>query len=288
MDRAFVIYELVKSAQVAGHLLRNMKDSDMGRFICKAPIAVWWKCDLLKEFGFSQYAKIGDSAQHSLKENRGQKLSIRSFLSVWEFESREFASYEEVEQYLTSSPWRAWHILEVWENGLKTWSFYYMGLHLIYFTHWEAVSKGDTDTLLFAPNNMSTVDLSVPFLMGDLLEIDCTPFSPVKHGVVLSEDIQMLFLDSTGELSVDSLESGCIFGTGCHNVIPPLYGADVVKHTNEEILEELRNYIGGNVHKAEKILYYFRKYSDGSNRLERDYFLWLMEKGGEMNSGIEE
>ena len=82
MDRAFIIYELVKSAQVAGHLLRNMKDDHMGKFICKAPVTVWWKCDLLREFGFPQYAEIREAAQHSLKENK--QFTLRSFLSAWE------------------------------------------------------------------------------------------------------------------------------------------------------------------------------------------------------------
>jgi len=282
MDRAFIIYELVKSAQVAGYLLRNMKDSDIGKFICKAHVTVWWKCDLLREFGFTQYAEIGEAAQHSLKENK--QFTLRSFLSAWEFESREFASYGEVEQQLENSPWRAWHILDVWEHGLKTWSFYYTGPYLIYFTHWDEVSKGDTDSLLFAPNNMRTVDLPNPFQVGDLLEIDCTPFAPMKNAVVLSEDMQIVFLDSNGDLCIDSFESGCMFGTGKHNVIPPLYGAELVKHTNVFILEELRNYISGDVEKAEKILHCFRKYSKGSNRLEQGYFLWRMEQSGEMVS----
>ena len=282
MARAFIIYELVKSAQVAGHLLRNMKDSDMGKFICKAPVTVWWKCDLLREFGFPQYAEIGEAAQHSLKENK--QFTLRSFLSAWEFESREFISYEEVEQQLENSPWKAWHILDIWENGQKTWSFYYTGAHLIYFTHWEAVSKGNTDTLLFAPNNMRTVDLSVPFQVGDLLEINCTPFAPMKNAVVLSEDMQIVFLDSNGDLCIDSFESGCMFGTGKHNVIPPLYGADLVKYSNDYILLALRNYIGGKAENAEKVLHCFRKYSKGSNRLEQGYFLWRMEQHGEMVS----
>lgn len=282
MDRAFIIYELVKSAQVAGYLLRNMKDDHMGKFICKAPVTVWWKCDLLREFGFPQYAEIGEAAQHSLKENK--QFTLCSFLSAWEFESREFISYEEVEQQLENSPWKAWHILDVWENGQKTWSFYYMGAHLIYFTHWEAVSKGDTDSLLFAPNNMRTVDLPNPFQVGDLLEIDCTPFAPIKNAVVLSEDMQIVFLDSNGDLCIDSLESGCMFGTGKHNVIPPLYGAELVKYSNADILAELRNYIGGKAENAEKVLYCFRKYSKGSNRLKQGYFLWRMEQHGEMVS----
>lgn len=50
-----------------------------------------------------------------------------------------------------------------------------------------------------------------------------------------------------------------VFGTGNRNIIPPLYGADLVKHTNEEFLEDLRNYIGGNGNKVERILHYFRE-----------------------------
>lgn len=284
MDQAFIIYELAKSAQVAGHLLRNLDCFDMGQFIAKAGITLQWKIDLLEEFGFPQYAQLGEAALLSLKASKGKQYLLRSFLSAWEFESIEFANYEEVEQQLENSPWKSWHILDVWENGLKTWSFYYTSSYLIYFTHWEAVSKGDTDALLFAPNNMRTLDLPVPFQVGDLLEIDCTPFAPVKNAVVLSENMQIVFLNSNGELCIDSLKSGCMFGTGKHNVIPPLYGADLVKYSNDYILLALRDYIGGKAENAEKILHCFQKYSKGSNRLEQGYFLWCMEQSGEMVS----
>ena len=285
MEQAFVIFELVRSAQVAGHLLRNSDRFDMGQFITKASITLQWKIDLLKEFGFLQYAQSAEAAMHSLNENRGKTFLLRSYLSAWEFESIEIANYEDVEQQLAKDPLRAWHILEIWENRdgqrLKTWSFYSVEQYWTYFTHWEAVSNGDTASLLFAPNNMRTVDLPVPFQVGDLLEIDCMPFAPVKHAVVLSEDMQILFLDAHGDLCIDHLESGCIFGTGNHNIIPPLYGADLVKHTNEDFLEDLRNYIVGNENRAQRLLHYFREYSDGRNRLQQDDLLRRMEDDGE-------
>lgn len=285
MEQAFVIFELVRSAQVAGHLLRNSDRFDMGQFITKASITLQWKIDLLKEFGFLQYAQSAEAAMHSLNENRRKTFLLRSYLSAWEFESIEIANYEDVEQQLAKDPLRAWHILEIWENRdgqrLKTWSFYSVEQYWTYFTHWEAVSNGDTASLLFAPNNMRTVDLPVPFQVGDLLEIDCMPYAPVKHAVVLSEDMQILFLDAHGDLCIDHLESGCIFGTGNRNIIPPLYGADLVKHTDEDFLEDLRNYIVGNENRAERILHYFREYSDGSNRLQQADLLRLMEENGE-------
>lgn len=285
MEQAFVIFELVRSAQVAGHLLRNSDRFDMGQFITKASITLQWKIDLLKEFGFLQYAQSAEAAMHSLNENRRKTFLLRSYLSAWEFESIEIANYEDVEQQLAKDPLRAWHILEIWENRdgqrLKTWSFYSVEQYWTYFTHWEAVSNGDTASLLFAPNNMRTVDLPVPFQVGDLLEIDCTPYAPVKHAVVLSEDMQILFLDAHGDLCIDHLESGCIFGTGNHNIIPPVYGADLVKHTNEDFLEDLRNYIVGSEDRAERILHYFREYSNGSNRLQQADLLRLMEENGE-------
>ena len=285
MEQAFVIFELVRSAQVAGHLLRNLDRFDMAQFIAKAGITLQWKIDLLKEFGFLQYAQSAEAAMHSLNENRGKTFLLRSYLSAWEFESIEIANYEDVEQQLAKDPLRAWHILEIWENRdgqrLKTWSFYSVEQYWTYFTHWEAVSNGDTASLLFAPNNMRTVELPVPFQVGDLLEIDCTPYAPVKHAVVLSEDMQILFLDAHGDLCIDHLESGCIFGTGNHNIIPPVYGADLVKHTNDDFLEDLRNYIGGDGNKAERILHYFRQYAKGSNRLRQDDLLRRMEDDGE-------
>lgn len=285
MEQAFVIFELVRSAQVAGHLLRNLERFDMAQFIAKAGITLQWKIDLLKEFGFLQYAQSAEAAMRSLQESGGKQYLLRSYLSAWEFESIEFANYEDVEQQLAKDPLRAWHILEIWENRdgqrLKTWSFYSVGRYWTYFTHWKAVSNGDTASLLFAPNNMRTVDLPVPFQVGDLLEIDCTPYAPVKHAVVLSEDMQIVFYDAHGDLCIDRLESGCIFSTGNHNILPPLYGADLVRHTNEVPLEELRNYIVGNENRAERILQYFRKYSNDGNRLKQGHLLWRMEENGE-------
>lgn len=285
MEQAFVIFELVRSAQVAGHLLRNLDRFDMAQFIAKAGITLQWKIDLLKEFGFLQYAQSAEAALFSLKEKRGQRFLLRSYLSAWEFESAEFADYEEAERQLAKTPFHVWHILEVWEerNGqrLKTWSFYSVEQYWTYFTHWEAVSNGDTASLLFAPNNMRTVDLPVPFQVGDLLEIDCMPYAPVKHAVVLSEDMQILFLDAHGDLCIDHLESGCIFGTGNRNIIQPLYGADLVKHIDEDFLEDLRNYIVGNENRAQRLLHYFREYSDGRNRLQQDDLLRRMEDDGE-------
>ena len=285
MDQAFIIFELVKSAQVAGHLLRNLDRFDMSQFISKANIILDWKIDLLKEFGFPQYAKSAEAAMLSLQESGGRQYLLRSFLSAWEFESIEFANYGEVAKQLEKDPLGAWHILEIWEHRdgqrLKTWSFYSVGRYWTYFTHWEAVSNGDSASLLFAPNNMRTVALPAPFQVGDLLEIDCTPYAPVKSAVVLSEDMQILFLDAHGDLCIDRLESGCIVGTGNHNIIPPVYGSDLVKHTNEDFLEDLRNYIVGNENKAERILRYFREYSDDGNRLKQGHLLWRMEENGE-------
>ena len=284
MEQAFVIFELVKSAQVGGHLLRNLERFDMSQFISKANIILDWKIDLLKEFGFPQYAKLAEAAMHSLNENRGKTFLLCSYLSAWEYESIEFENYGEVAQQLEKASLGAWHILEIWEHRdgqkLKTWSFYSMWQYWSYFVHWEAVSNGDTASLLFAPNNMRTVELPVPFQVGDLLEIDCTPFAPVKNAVVLSEDMEIIFRDSRGDLCIDRLESGGIYGTGNQNIVPPVYDADVKKHTNDCFFEDLRNYIGGKGNKAEKILQYFRDYSYGSNRLKYDYLLWLMKEDG--------
>ena len=284
MEQAFVIFDLVRSAQVAGHLLRNLDRFDMAQLIAKARITLQWKTDLLKEFGLPQYAKSAEAAMRSLQESGGKQYLLRSYLSAWEFESIEFANYEDVEQQLAKDPLRAWHILEIWENRdgqkLKTWSFYSMWQYWSYFVHWEAVSNGDTASLLFAPNNMRTVELPVPFQVGDLLEIDCTPFAPVKNAVVLSEDMEIIFRDSRGDLCIDRLESGGIYGTENQNIVPPVYDADVKKHANDYFFEDLRNYIGGKGNKAEKILQYFRDYSYGSNRLKYDYLLWLMKEDG--------
>lgn len=284
MEQASVIFELVRSAQVAGHLLRNLDRFDMGQFISKADIAMQWKIDLLKALDFPQYVQSAEAAMRSLNEYRGKTFLLRSYLSAWEYESIEFANYGEVAQQLEKASLAAWHILEIWEHRdgqkLKTWSFYSMWQYWSYFVHWEAVSNGDTASLLFAPNNMRTVELPVPFQVGDLLEIDCTPFAPVKNAVVLSEDMEIIFRDSHGDLCIDRLESGGIFGTGNQNIVPPVYGADVKKHANDYFFEDLRNYIGGKGNKAEKILQYFRDYSYGSNRLKYDYLLWLMKEDG--------
>lgn len=285
MDRTFIIYELVKSAQVCGHLLRNLRDDQMGLFICKANILLEWKIDLLQEAGFWNDARIGETALRSLQEKRGQWFRLRSHLSAWEFGCMELANFEDVERQLAKDPLGAWQLLEVWERkdgqSLRTWSFYMEMGKPVYFCHWEAVSKGNTESLIFAPNNMCTVDLPLPFQIGDLLKIDCTPFAPVKEALVLTEDLQILFPDGNGGIYVDTLSSGSVFGSDRWNIIPPLYGADLIKHDTQMTLTGIRDYIAGDAGKAKNILHWFRKYAKDRNRLSEVALLHLVERWAE-------
>lgn len=78
--------------------------------------------------------------------------------------------------------------------------------------------------------------LPVPFAAGDVITIDCRPFVPFKHGVIVSIGdnhdcccVQCLYAKSDGTLDVGALKHSHVFDDGVTPYISPLYGAQKVQ-----------------------------------------------------------
>lgn len=80
--------------------------------------------------------------------------------------------------------------------------------------------------------NATGLYLPVPFSAGDVITIDCTPFAPAKHGVIVSVGdnndcccVQCMYLKNDGTLAVGALKHSALFENTPY--ISALYRAEI-------------------------------------------------------------
>lgn len=88
----------------------------------------------------------------------------------------------------------------------------------------------------FGMDNALGLYLPVPFAAGDVITIDCRPFAPFKHGVIVSIGdnhdcccVQCLYAKSDGTIDVGALKHSHVFDDGFTPYISPLYRAVIVQ-----------------------------------------------------------
>ena len=101
----------------------------------------------------------------------------------------------------------------------------------------------------FGMSNALGLYLPVPFAAGDVITIDCRPFVPFKHGVIVSIGdnhdcccVQCLYAKSDGTLDVGALKHSSVFDEGVTPYISPLYNAQIVQSSlpaNDEYFREV-------------------------------------------------
>lgn len=115
------------------------------------------------------------------------------------------------------------------------------------------------------------LNLRVPFGVGDVVTIDCRPFAPLRHGIVLEPEREgraeccmprMLLLDDyeskrKGELIWDNVSpkhaGGLNLGLRGYS---PLYNMELYEGAlpeEERIISEVREWLGGNAEKGKKL-----------------------------------
>lgn len=87
----------------------------------------------------------------------------------------------------------------------------------------------------FGISNALGLYLPVPFSAGDVITIDCTPFAPAKHGVIVTIgdnhdccSVQCLYLKKDGTLDIGGLKHSHVFDT-LTPYVSVLYKAEVAK-----------------------------------------------------------
>lgn len=100
------------------------------------------------------------------------------------------------------------------------------------------------------------LNLPVPFEIGDIITIDCRPFTPVKHGVIVEKGdnrdcccVQCAWINEEGQVKTGALKHTTVFFDKSFVRISPLYRAEVfegelpheeqpLKETSESVCRE--------------------------------------------------
>lgn len=188
---------------------------------------------------------------------RDEKLSFNAPFLSWEKVMEHIRG--EIAEY--GDDWYdcQWYVLEKWvptEAGEmeRCYTYWIIGDQVMYY-------RGKDDE-----NRMDHVDpnLPVPFHVGDILTIDCRPFAPVKHALLIERGDNMdccclhgLCRDEkTGLWRTGAVKHWSLFG----NYLDPLYTAiyrlsrfDGELPPEEQLLLEVQRAINGDEEKGRKL-----------------------------------
>jgi len=116
----------------------------------------------------------------------------------------------------------------------------------IWFVEKEYLRYGD-----FASSQ--DLNLPVPFEIGDIITIDCRPFAPLKHAVIVKIgdnwgccSVQCMWVDNDGNIDRGALKHSSVFDDKTFILVSPLYRAEVFKGElpeNEAFLKEISEFV---------------------------------------------
>lgn len=131
-----------------------------------------------------------------------------------------------------------WYILKKWapdDRGVmvNTYTYYMIEVEVIYFES-NFADEVIENRSHYAVSGDS-LNLPIPFEVGNLLTVDCTPFMPPVTALLIEKGdnhdcccLQVLYKDTTGELRTAALKHGLHFTTASGedywpNIVSPLY-----------------------------------------------------------------
>lgn len=168
--------------------------------------------------------------------DREDYIPFRSFQAAIEYIKDDAAEWldwtccaESVEEALT------WFEIEKWSGDDR---MFLKGTYTVSKCGevWNYQTKDNQFHHKFGVQNALSLNLPVPFVAGDVISIDCRPFVPYKHGVVLSVGdnadcccVQCLYEKSDGTLGVGALKHSHVFDDGYTPFVSPLYKAQKVQ-----------------------------------------------------------
>ena len=122
-----------------------------------------------------------------------------------------------------------------------------------YFPHRDFASSQD-------------LNLPVPFETGDIITIDCRPFAPLKHAVIVKTGdnwgcctVQCMWVDNDGNIDRGALKHSSVFDDKYFIQIPPLYRAEVYDGElpeKEACLKEISSHVYRNEEKGSALWMY--------------------------------
>lgn len=170
----------------------------------------------------------------------------------WEF-SEPFTTFDaamkHLKELIADEEWDentlCWTMLEKWvpnDDGTmeNTYTYYLIKDKVVYF---ERGRYGDTfDGYV---SSMS-LNLPIPFEVGDVVVLNCLPFAPVKVALLTEVEncdccgVQMLYHDTDGEWKTGALKHGHGWGS-YYPLLSPLYRLKKLELSEKEIPNLLKN-----------------------------------------------
>lgn len=194
---------------------------------------------------------------------------IDSGMPVLSFEKALNYIHYDINECETDESCTCWYELQKWVPNVDgtmshTYTYYLWLDQVIYFEKTEVVysdkENSESITFLFEPktyrfsSDSQDLNLPIPFHVGDIVTIDCRPFQPVHHAVILEVGdnidcccVQALCSTETGTWILGALKHGNIFLNG-FSFISPLYRlaecTDLLPE-QEKLLYQLQEYLAG-------------------------------------------
>lgn len=256
-----IINELFASRDMRKYLIENAFDFSeqaICDLIYSAPIDYMRKAELLTKFTWTIKSCITQANSinkilQDIKLNERELFILCSYCnennSEVQFETFPFYSYEKALEYINSEEYdddhtTCWHRLEKWipdNNGNLTETISYEIIH---------------GKLCYHPYQEPSYFVPTPFKAGDIIAVDCRPFYPVKHLVVIEAGDNRdccypsaIYLNADGTLASGAVKHNHIFGGASVSCpIPALYSAELFTGTlpeNEAILTKISHWING-------------------------------------------
>ena len=104
------------------------------------------------------------------------------------------------------------------------------------------------------------LNLPVPFEIGDMITIDCRPFAPVKHAVILEKgnnwgccSVQCVWISENGKIRTGALKHSTLFDDKSFIRVSPLYRAELLDgklSPEEQPLKEISKFVYRNEEKG--------------------------------------
>ncbi len=292
-----IIESCISSAEMKEYLLQNRIDAaKISELILGAPIPLIQKQSFFKRlyefkpFIFSEYFCEFNLAVNALEAKAGEFFMAEQQWYDYETKDKEseviapFATWDKavrgIRKSIVIDEWEqddcVWGLIEKWclQNGDydNPYTFYLINGEPVYFTRniyddedlfWRAEFRGYVNSV--------ELNLPMPFSAGDIVTLNCMPFAPIKHALLLYVDnidccgVRMLYRDIDGLWKDGALKHG--HGWGRYSpMLSPLCRLSSYEDTlpeNEALLNDIQRVLAHNTERG-------RRFSDMMMDIELD------------------
>ena len=267
--------------------------------------------ELFAEYSFTGHERAIRAALDALKLQPGEILLLReawydeddaednessSSLPLQSFEAALRYIRDEMKEEEWDDETKCWTVLEKWaprDNGEMNhlYTYYLIREEIIFFEEKER-SPWDRwfwHTKYYDYSDESrNLNLPIPYQPGDIVTVNCLPFAPVKHVLLLEVEndccgVSALFRREDGKWDTGALKHGRCWGA-YRPMLSPLYR--IRSHNrkmlfrDEEVLFSVQKYIAGDAEKGRSLWDAFYR-SDSDGQKEKELFVLVGDTHGD-------